>query len=181
MGAIKHPPKAKLIAAVMVNDLKLFPAVKQVLQTSFGPTDLESDVFSFTFTDYYAEEMGTELYKQILSFGRLMDKSELAPKKLRANEIEEQFAIRNAQGLHRCVNIDPGYVTDSKLVLASTKNFSHRLYIGGGVFAEVTLRYHRTAGFEPLEWTYPDYRTDLVRAFLELVRQRYMEQLRGNG
>jgi len=178
MGAIRHPPKAKFIAAVMVNAAELLVEVKRILQTSFGPIDLESDVYPFTFTDYYASEMGTELRKQILSFDGLLDASELAMRKLRSNEIEAQFAIRRIEGLRRRVNIDPGYVTDSKLVLASTKDFSHRVYIGEGIFGEVTLRYSRTAGFGPLEWTYPDYRTDLVLDFLHSVRTRYMEQLR---
>jgi hypothetical protein len=122
--------------------------------------------------------MGLELHKQLLSFERFVEKSELARLKIQTNEIEEQFAERKGDIIHRRMNLDPGIVTDSKLVLASTKNFSHRIYIGDGIFAEVTLRYLRKRGFEPLEWTYPDYRTDLVRDFLETVRQRYMEQVR---
>lgn len=178
MGTMKYPPKAKLIVAVTVNTEELFEENHRVLQSHFGPIDLESTIYPFTFTDYYKAEMGKELYKQIFSFMRLFEKSELATTKVRTNEIEKQFAVRVAEEEHRRMNLDPGYVTDSKLVLASTKNFSHRIYIGGGIFAEVTLRYLRKSGFEPLEWTYPDYRTDLVRNFLEKVRQRYMEQLR---
>ena len=162
----------------MVNEYALFDEVRQVLETCFGPIDLESDVYPFTFTDYYDKEMGESLQKQIVSFERLIDKNELAAKKRRSNEIEEEFARGDGDSWHRRVNIDPGYVTDSKLVLASTKNFSHRIYLGEGIFAEVTLRYVRVKGFEPFEWTYPDYRTDLLRSFFESVRQRYMEQVR---
>ena len=178
MGRIQQPPKAKLIVAVTANTEKLFEESHRMLQPHFGPIDLRSDMYPFTFTDYYKVEMGKELCKQILSFERLFEKSELAATKVRTNDIEKQYAVRVGNTEHRCVNCDPGYVTDSKLVLASTKNFSHRVYIGHGIFAEVTLRYLRKSGFEPLEWTYPDYRTDLVRSFLERVRQRYMEQVR---
>ena len=177
MGRIQQPPKAKLIIAAMVNSTRLFEEVRHVLQTRFGPLDMESDAYSFTFTDYYTLEMGKELQKQFFSFETLIDKSALASVKIKTNEIEEQFARKRGEKRQRRINLDPGYVTDSKLVLASTKNFSHRIYIGNGIFAEVTLRYLRKRGFEPLEWTYPDYRTDLGRDFLGTVRQRYMEQV----
>lgn len=177
MGVIRYPQKTKMIAAITVNALHLFGDVKQILQSSFGPVDLESDVYPFSFTEYYSEEMGSDLHKGIMSFDRLIRKDELAIKKIRTNEIEEMFAMKGEKNLQRRINIDPGYVSDSKLVLASTKNFSHRIYIGQGIFAEVTMRYLRKCGFEPLEWTYPDYKTDLVKTFLESVRQKYMEQL----
>ena len=180
MGMRTYPAKAKLITAVMVADQTLFEKVRQILEKRFGPIDSESDIYPFTFTDYYSKEMGTTLHKKIISFHKLIEKNELVMKKLQSNKIEEEFAKGNADMWHRRVNIDPGYVTDSKLVLASTKNFSHRIYLGDGIFAEVTLRYFRTKGFEPLEWTYPDYRTDMVRIFLESVRQRYMGQLRSD-
>ena len=167
----------KVITAVMVNSPQLFEEIQHVLETHFGPVDQESTIYPFTFSDYYKNEMGNELHKKFFSFERLCEKSELAKLKIQTNEIEEQFAERRGDTVQRRVNLDPGLVTDSKLVLASTKNFSHRIYIGDGIFAEVTLRYLRSSGFEPLEWTYPDYRTDLVRDFLGTVRQRYMEQV----
>ena len=178
MGMIKYPPKVKLMAALLVTTTDLLTRVRETLQTLRGPIDLESDIYPFTFTDYYTDEMGETLSKQIISFEKLVDKDHLAATKRWTNQIEEEFAQRVGTRYHRRVNIDPGYVSDSKLVLASTKNFSHRIYLGQGIFAEVTMRYVRKRGFEPLEWTYPDYRTDLVRVFLESVRQRYMEQLR---
>ena len=179
MGRIKYPPKAKLIVAAMVASEPLFDEVRPALQKHFGPVDERSAVYPFTFSDYYDAEMGNVLHKQIFSFERIFDTSELAAIKIRTNEIEERFAEEKDGHRHRRINLDPGYVNDSKLVLASTKDFSHRIYIGSGIFAEVTLRYLRRQGFEPLEWTYPDYRTGLVRHFLEKVRQRYMKQVRG--
>ncbi|UCE18097.1 MAG: DUF4416 family protein [Gemmatimonadota bacterium] len=179
MGKVKHPPKAKLIIAVTVTAEELFEEVHRTLQVHFGPVDLESSIYPFTFTDYYQGEMGSALVKKIFSFERLFDKSELAAIKIQTNGIEEQFTVLVGDKRKRRTNLDPGFVTDSKLVLASTKNFSHRIYIGQGIFAEVTLRYLRKSGFEPLEWTYPDYRTDLARNFFADARQRYMEQARG--
>jgi hypothetical protein len=178
MGTIKPPPQAKLIAAIMVSTSDLFTEAKHALERCFGPIDLESDMYSFTFTSYYEEEMGERLEKQIVSFDRLIEKDTLSSSKIQSNQIEARFAFRDGDTIRRRVNIDPGYVNDSKLVLASTKNFSHRVYLGDGIFAEVTLRYLRTGGYQPLEWTYPDYRTDEIRIFLEKVRNRYMEQVR---
>jgi len=169
----------KLIAAVMVNDPDLFDPIRQEMESVFGPIDLESAPYSFSFTDYYGEEMGGGLLKRIVSFARLTDKEALAAAKWRTNEMEDRYATGPGEERRRSVNIDPGYVSDAKLVLASTKNFSHRLYIGQGIFAEVTMRYLRKAGFTPLEWTYPDYQTGPVLSFFERVRERYMEQLKG--
>lgn len=178
VGSVKLPPRAKLIAAVMVNDSGLFDTVRQELENRFGPIDLRSDIYPFTFTSYYEGEMGAGLQKQIVSFEQLIEKDSLSTSKLQTNQIEEYFAELHGDRFHRRVNIDPGYVNEAKLILASTKNFSHRVYIGDGIFAEVTLRYLRKVGYQSLEWTYPDYKTDGVRTFLERVRDRYMEQVR---
>ena len=137
----------------MVNDPHLFHFVRQQMELAFGPVDRESERYAFSFTDYYDEEMGQGLSKQIISFTRLIDKEGLAAAKRQTNEIEALSAAGRDGRRCRNVNIDPGYVSDSKLVLASTKNFSHRIYVGQGIFAEVTLRYLRKAGFTPLEWT----------------------------
>ena len=178
MGAIRYPHKVKLIAAIMVSRPDLFSPVREEMASAFGPIDLESVPYPFSFTDYYSKEMGVALIKRIMSFARLTDKEALASAKRRTNEMEDSYASEEGGTRRRSVNIDPGYVSDSKLVLASTKNFSHRIYIGQGIFAEVTMRYLRTGGFTPLEWTYPDYQTGPVLTFLERVRERYMEQLK---
>jgi uncharacterized protein DUF4416 len=80
------------------------------------------------------------------------------------------------RGRQRRINLDPGYIDLAKLVLATTKDQQHRLYLGQGIYAEVTLRF--TGGrFVPWDWTYPDYRTAEYLAFFDAVRQRYRQQL----
>lgn len=147
-------------------------AVDQSLISRFGPIDLRSPDFEFTFTDYYSGEMGPDLQKRFCSFERLVMPEDLPDLKKASMEIESGFAISGT----RTVNIDPGYLEESKLVLASTKNFSHRIYLRNDIWAEVTLRFVR-GEFVKHEWTYPDYSQKLAIQFLKSVREIYRKQL----
>jgi hypothetical protein len=71
------------------------------------------------------------------------------------------------------VNLDPGLLTPENFILATGKNFSHRVYLGNGVFADLTLVY-RNGGFHPLPWTYPDYASEEVRSLLRDLRREHM-------
>ena len=153
---------------------------EELIDTAFGecsrllgPMDLESPLFAFDFSDYYRREMGQGLKKKFFSFARLAEPDILAGLKRRTAACEHIH--RNDTG-GRLVHVDPGYWADAKLVLASTQNYSHRIWIGRRIFAEVTLRYHRKR-IEPMDWTYPDYRTALALEFFEKVRTTYLKQL----
>lgn len=138
----------------------------------FGRIDLESPITDFTHTDYYKEEMGNGLKRQFLSFERLVGLKGLCSVKLRTNGLEKRFAKQNK----RTVNIDPGYIDLSKLVLFSTKDYSHRVYLDKGIFAEVTL-FYKDKSFTAWPWTYPDYRTaDYIEIF-NRIRDIYKEKL----
>jgi hypothetical protein len=123
--------------------------------------------------------MGPNLLRRIVSFKALIDPAEIARWKITTNDVESELAAEFPHAPDRPVNIDPGYVAGSKMVLATTKNYTHRIYLRDGIYAEVTLRW-RGGRFEPWEWTYPDYRTERYRSFFRRVRDRYMEQ-RGGG
>jgi len=116
------------------------------------------------------------LCRVLWSFETLLAPEALASVKRQTNTLERAFASWDGQGWRRRVNLDPGYVDLAKLVLATTKDRQHRLYLGQGMYAEVTLRF--TGGhFVPWEWTYPDYRTPEYLSFFDTVRQRYRQQL----
>jgi hypothetical protein len=145
-----------------------------VLQETFGSIDLRSERIPFNETAYYQREMGTDLLREWVSFEKVVPQDEIADVKLTTNDLEKQLARPDGS---RTVNLDPGYVTPSRLVLATTKDYAHRIYMAKGIYAEVTLIY-RDGGFRPLDWTYPDYRKPVALTFFEKVRSACLAQLR---
>jgi hypothetical protein len=136
----------------------------------WGPIALESPLYAFDETDYYASTMGRGLWKQFILTEPLVDVAMLADWKTQSNAWESEYAGLQRHEERRPLNLDPGYLTLSKLVLASTKNHAHRIYLRGGIFAELTLQY-RHRHWQPLPWTYPDYRRDDFHRFFDQVRQ----------
>jgi hypothetical protein len=175
MGLISLPHTVKLFVGLLAREFSWLEEARGELSRAFGPIDLASEVIPFTWTGYYAAEMGVDLKRQFFSFERLIDPGEIASIKRRTNEIEEEFAKRIAGGPARPVNLDPGYLDLSKLVLATTKDFAHRIYLEGGIYAEVTLQYH-CGRWEALPWTYPDYRSDAYSAFFVALRALFAAQ-----
>jgi hypothetical protein len=167
----------KLIAGVMASDLELMQELEQKLSEKFGPCERSGAPFSFDdFTDYYAKEMGEQLQKKFISFSEMILLEELPDIKHVTNDLERQYAVHG----DRRINIDPGYVTHAQMVLATTKQYSHRIYLGKGIHAELTYICKKKA-FHPLEWTYPDYRERHSIEFFEQVRQDYLQQMRSKG
>ncbi|MGD8369391.1 MAG: DUF4416 family protein [Desulfobacterales bacterium] len=174
MSIPQKPKPARLIIGVMMMDTSLMEETAADLEERYGPADRVSPWFAFDFTDYYDKEMGTPLKRRLISFQRLIGQETLPEVKLATNEIEMRLSV----GGRRRVNIDPGYLTLERFVLATGKNFTHRIYLGRGIYADLTLLY--TGGrFVPLEWTYPDYATEPIRTFLAEARERYRVDLRG--
>lgn len=174
-GTETTPVPVKLFVGLLTGIESLIPEVRAALEESFGPVDLQSPTLDFDFTDYYREEMGSSLKRVFYAFEHLMDPAELASVKVATGKLEARY--RNGTWpMPRPVNLDPGYLEQGKLVLASTKNFYHRIYLGQGIYAEVTL-YFKQGRFQSLEWTYPDYRSEPYQQFFLQVRARYREQL----
>lgn len=134
--------------------------------------DKESEVMDFTFTGYYDKEMGAGIKRQFVSFTRLILPEQLPVIKLLTNKIEQDLALKGK----RRVNIDPGYLSLAKVVLATTKDYSHRLYLEQGIYGEVTLTYAR-GKFSSFPWTYPDYQTQAYQQFFGEIREIYKKQL----
>ncbi len=177
MGGIAKPEPVKLFAGMIAREDGPFDECRRRLVERYGPVDIASDVFDFDFTDYYRDEMGENLRRRFLSFERLIDPADIAGIKIHANSIEDEFA--SGPG-NRRVNIDPGYIESSKIVLASTKNFSHRIYLQKGIWAEVTLQYVR-GGFRALPWTFPDYKGETYHRFFKAVREKCRNQIKKTG
>jgi len=173
MGQIKqHPPVKAILGITYTHRFSLTP-VFQELEKIFSSIEIKSHVFDFTqFTKYYEPEMGTNLKKMFLVFARLISAEELPDLKIKTNDLEHLFSEKT----HRRANLDPGYISDSKLVLATTKNYTHRLYLLKGIFGDVHLAYHHNT-FHAQPWTYPDYKQADIIEFFNQVRQRYLHQL----
>jgi hypothetical protein len=176
MGHAVLPPPVKLIVGLIVADAAIVAAVRPRLEATYGKIDLETAAMPFVATHYYEREMGPNLHKILWSFETLMPPDALAAVKQTTNAVERAFAVQDGSAWRRRVNLDPGYVDLAKLVLATTKDRQHRLYLGQGIYGEVTLRF--TGGrFVPWAWTYPDYRTPEYLSFFAAVRRRYRQQL----
>ena len=149
---------------------------KRTTFSFFGAIDLISDIWPFDKTDYYKEQTGSSILRQFVSIKELIDPGLLSEIKLRTNKLEEKLAGILKHPLPRPVNLDPGIIEPSKLILATTKTYSHRIYIGNRIYAEVTLIFHKGT-WQPLEYTYPDYRQECYFAFFNKVRAKLIEQL----
>ena len=171
MGSINQAsPVLLFLAAFASNDTALDWA-KQRAELEFGPIELESEPLRFDrFTDYYAKSMGGVLFKRLWGFRRRIDPATLANVKRLTNDWEEEYAATAVESAPRPLNLDPGYVDLGKLILASTKNHAHRIYLRDGIFAETTLIYTKKQ-WTPLPWTYPDYQSPEYHEFLNRCRE----------
>jgi hypothetical protein len=177
MGHCEPPSPVKLIVGILAADDRCLRAAIEAVTATFGPGDLHSEVWSFTQTEYYKKEAGEHILRQFVSIEKLVDPGELASIKHRTNAMEIELAERLNAGLSRPVNLDPGLIEPSKLVLASTKNFAHRIYIGQNMYAEVTLSFHQGV-WKSYPFTFPDFRDDRYHGFLSKVREQLVEQRR---
>jgi hypothetical protein len=177
MWTLKKPEPVKLIFGILGCDEQAVNAAADMIKAKFGNCDLESAVWPFRHTEYYAEETGKEIVKKFVAIEKPILPDELADIKLKTNKMEEKLADKLGGNLSRPVNLDPGYIEPSKLVLASTKNFSHRIYIGKKIWAEVTLIYSK-GQWQSFEYTFPDHKEDRYHSFFSQVREKLVQQLR---
>jgi len=152
MGKPSLPESALLFIGTLCRREEYFLEAKEKLRILFGDIVLESRPLPWEYSDYYTEELGSQIKRRFVFFRNAVNPESLADIKLKTNEIEEQFSTAGK----RNINLDPGYLTPYNVVLASTKNYSHRIYIGKGIYAEVTLVY-RDGRYQPHLFTYRDY------------------------
>ena len=173
MAKIRIPQKVKVIIGYITSDIQLINEVNHELLPLLGEPDFFSEIIDFNFTDYYEKELGKNLKRQWVAYKNLIMPDFLASLKIKTNEIEEKFKVANK----RRINIDPGILTLNNFILATTKNYAHRIYLRDGIYAEVTLLYQNKK-FQNLNWTYPDYQPDFFHHFLLKVRKSYIEDLK---
>jgi hypothetical protein len=170
---IKFPRRGKLVVGIMSSNLNFIEDAEHRLIKKFGKTDFESPLYPFTHTDYYTEEMGEGLQKRFVSFSELVAVEDLPYIKIFTNDLER----RTLKDGNRQVNIDPGYLTHSQLILGTTKAYAHRIYLKEGIYAELTYICKKKK-LQPLEWTYPDFKEPSIILFFQKVRERYLKQVR---
>jgi hypothetical protein len=159
----------KYVCGILSSEPRFFETAAADLAGLFGPVERRSPRYDFDGTDYYAAEMGGgPLRREFLSFRDLDAPDRLAEFKLATNGLEDE--LRRAAGVpFRAVNLDPGYLTASALVMATAKNFAHRVPLARGIYAHLELLFGRE-GIRTLDWTYPDMRRAECRDFFLAVR-----------
>jgi hypothetical protein len=178
MWELKNPKPVKLIIGILAANQDCLQTAVKTIEAKFGEIDFQSDVWPFTQTDYYKDQTGENILRQFVSIEKLIDPAKLANIKHKTNRLEQKLVAKSAAGLPRPVNLDPGIIEPSKLVLATTKNYSHRIYIGKKMYAEVTLVFDK-GHWQSLPYTYPDYRQQCYFDFFEKVRTKLLEQSTG--
>jgi len=173
MGLIKeHPPVKLIIAVTYQSDIDIEPVITELEQLQ-SPVENISEVYEFSkFTSYYELEMGDNLKKIFIACKALIAPENLPSIKVNTNALEKKYEIDSK----RRINIDPGYISQAKLILATTKNYSHRIFIGKGIFGDVHMQFSNKS-YRSQPWTYPDYKDEKNVTFFNDVRLRYLEQL----
>lgn len=175
MGTIRASSPVRLVVGFIFRDESVFLKARALLKSRFGGIDFESPALPFTHTRYYEKEFGADLLRRFISFRKPVDPADIVKIKVFTNKIESRLA----QGGARRINIDPGYLDAAKLVLASTKDYRHRIYLNKGIYAEITL-FYQAGSFRAWEWTYPDYATEGYIGIFNQLRELYVRAVQGD-
>lgn len=172
MGQITAKDKVVLVAGLLAPSAAAMEELIGELETLWGPAAHGSEPLDFDFTDYYAREIGEHLTRRFIAFGTPVAPDTLRETKIAGNELETRLSV----GGRRRVNVDPGHLDLSKLIVASTKDATYRVYLGGGIYAQSMLCYER-GSYRPWPWTYRDYRTEIAISFFNSVRADYKSRM----
>ena len=173
MGNVKGFSPEKLVFGILISSIELKERLFSELKDLFGPIDFISSELDFTYTQYYNAEMGRPITRIFCSFQELVNPEHLPGIKIKTNRLEDHFRIQGK----RKVNLDPGLLSLGRFILATTKDSSHRIPIGSGIYAEVTLMYEGKS-YRPIEWTYPDYSSPEYLEILKKIRTLYKNQIK---
>ncbi len=175
MGQIQTHRPVMLIAAVTSRYVEAIDQwARSQMIGRWGSLLFESPLFDFTETSFYTKSMGTELKKKLFAFEELIDPAEIAAAKITSNQLELDYLASTQHEEQRPINIDPGYISEAKLVLATTKDRDHRIYLQQGIYAEVTLHLHQ-GSWRKERWTYPDYQREDFQMFFSQCRAKLRE------
>ena len=153
----------KPFVGMLSKEEQLFDEIKKRLEEFFGPTDADSPVWKWEHTNYYEKEMGKGLKRKFIFFSNLINPEILPDIKIKTTELEIEYTVTGK----RRINLDPGYIHPAKVVLSTRKDYSHRIYLRDGVYAEVTLCY-LDHSFRPFPHTYPDFKS---KEYIELFNK----------
>ncbi len=167
---------AKLICGIITSQESAFCKSEERLIQMYGNPDSQSPLFSFDFTDYYEKQMGKNLKRKFLSFQNLIEPERLSTIKRDTNRLEEEIR-EELQSTHRVVNIDPGYLTSASVIMATAKDFSHRIPLGDGIYAHLEFLFGKDE-VRTLDWTYPDFKSKDYQVYFLEVRRLYLSQLK---
>lgn len=173
MSIPEAPAPAKLVVGIISGNKSLANKAIVELAEIYGPIDSVSPWIPFNGTEYYTSEMGDKLLRRVITFENHIEQEELSEIKNTSNRMEKKYSEVGK----RLINIDPGYLLPERFVLATGKNFSHRIYIGDGIYADLTLIY-QDGSFRRLPWTYPDFAEDMMLRHLETVRKKFELDIR---
>ncbi len=173
MSIPKEVKMVKLISSLFSSEEDLIERVIKYMETYFDSVDWVSEKLVFNRTRYYEKETGWPLYRRFISFSKLIYPDSIVDIKLMTNTIENEHLVNK----RRRINIDPGYISLERLVLATGKNYTHRIYLTKGIYADLTLVFH-AGTFKPLAWTYPDYANEKVIGYFNKARNGYLHHLR---
>ncbi|MCS7280046.1 MAG: DUF4416 family protein [Desulfobacterota bacterium] len=173
MGEVRYPKPALYFASVIYRNYGFYVQSLHKLTELLGEIEETTDELDFTHTQYYNEEMGENLKRRFVLFKPLRGREELPQVKIKTNAIERDLSYENK----RTVNVDPGYITLENVILATTKNYTHRIYLRDGIYADLTLIYKK-GSYRPLEWTYPDYSEEKTVALFNAWRAILKKKLK---
>lgn len=166
-----------LFVGTLYSDPEVLSFARELLKGQFGNTAHESPSLPWEYSSYYKDELGWPILRKFLFYENLIDPGSLADIKLKTNQMEEALS----SGRRRRINLDPGYLSLSTIVLASTKNYVHRVYLGKGIYAEASLIFQEGT-FRPHLFTYRDYQDKLymdlfmsAREILKTARNKISE------
>jgi hypothetical protein len=169
MARIQKPPPGRLVVSIIYSSMDALADGVKALEKRFGRVQYETLEIPCSEADEYSEEMGTDLLRRFYSFDSSVPRDSLPSLKAACYKIEPKFSD-TVDGYHfRTINIDPGILTPSALVMASHKEFNHRIYLRDGVWGEMALMYAHSK-FCRLPWTNPDFCCDEAVDFFERVR-----------
>ncbi|MDR1745397.1 MAG: DUF4416 family protein [Planctomycetota bacterium] len=176
--AIPRPPEQALFfVGILASGSRELALAADALEREFGPANSGSRVWAFDNTGYYRDELGPAPIRAFLAWDGLFSSDRIGHRKIATNRLEQELASAAAGDLSRPVNLDPGYLTLAKVVLASAKNYAHRIHLHDSIYAEITLQYKQGC-FHVLPWTFPDYASGKYDAFFLGLRQRLEREAR---
>jgi len=173
MGRIGEFNQVKLFCGLIFVEAAAAEKAKTELADHFSAIDSQSALIPFTATDYYRKEMGEPLFRQFVSFSGWLDPEGLPEIKCFTNRLEERFLKAGK----RTVNLDPGYLSDANVIIATSKNHYHRVPLNRGVYAHLEYVL-KNKQFEFLPWTYPDFKQAEYLAFFRQLFTLFRENSR---